>query len=168
MNNKRGDNFFTRNNKGISDIIVTVIMVGLVLAAIAVVWFVINNLIGQGVKGIDLGGKCLGITVAATGVTCPNPSTVYPIPNTCTVTLERTGTGTDAIVGVKFVFKNATLSSSQVIDVPGNIEVLAGKTLSVDSNSTAAYAPNKVGVTVYFKDASGKDSLCTQANTFSF
>ena len=52
---KRNFNFFTKNNKGISEVIVTVIMVGLVLAAIAIVWGVVSSLI----KGELQSSECL-------------------------------------------------------------------------------------------------------------
>lgn len=159
MSSKKEGNkrFFPRNHKGISDIIITVIMVGLVLVAIGVVWFVINNLIGQGTKNIATTEKCLNILVEATSANCANPAS-------CTVVLERTGTGTDPIAGVKLVFKNAS-ASGPVIDSSGNIELLAGKTITVNNTISA---PNQIGVTVYFKDNAGKEDFCTQTNVFNF
>ena len=71
---------------------------------------------------------------------------------------------TDAISGVKFVFKNATANSG-VIDVPGDIQVLAGKTVTVSSglNNT-----NTIGVTAYFNDKSGVAQLCSQTQNFAY
>lgn len=146
------------NKKGLSDIIVTIVLIGLALAAIIIVWGVVSGLIGQGTSDIDLKGKCIGITVNALSVSCDKG--VF----NCTVNLERTGTGTDVISGVKLVIKNSTANSG-VIDVPGDIQALAGKTAVVSSNLNNS---NNIGVTVYFNDKSGVAKYCQQTSNFNY
>lgn len=154
------------NNKAVSTIVVTVILVALVLVAVGVVWAVISNLIGTGSETTELAGKCLNVEVRATAVTCAGD------PLACSVTFERTGVGNDAIDGVKIKFKNDAGTSSDVIDedtienLGGDIEKLVGKTVSDIAPGIAATI-NTIEVTPYFLDKSGAPYLCT-TTTFNF
>ncbi|MCL5018488.1 MAG: hypothetical protein M1416_01835 [Candidatus Pacearchaeota archaeon] len=147
------------NKRGLSTIVITLILILLSIVAVGIVWVVINNVIKTGTGGVDLGAKCLGVLVEATASNCAA--------GVCDVTLSRSGTETDAIAGVKMVFRDSTAGeSSDVIGEAGNIEALAGKTVAdVDTGLTA---PDKVEVTVYFEDASGNEQLCSQASSFEF
>ncbi len=154
-----------KNKRGVSTIVITVIMVALVLAAVGVVWVVVNNLIGKSAGEAEIAGKCLSVDVKATLVTCTT--------GTCDVTLERTGTGDDEIAGVALVFRDSNVgTSSSKIDeddvaaLGGDIEKLVGETVS--GIATGLTTPDKVEVTVYFKDAAGKQKLCQTTNPFEF
>jgi hypothetical protein len=147
------------NKRGLSTIVITLILILLSLVAVGVVWVVINNVIKSGTAGVDLGAKCLDTNVEATAVKC--------IVGNCNVTLSRTGTGTGEIGGVKLVFRESvTGNSSSVIGEAGNIEALAGK--RINNLATGLDAPDKIEVTVYFEDASGNEQLCSQSTPFSF
>ena len=145
------------NKKGVSAIVITVVLVALVLVATGIVWGVVRNLIGTGAESIEVSAKCIHTELKATAVDCTNPAA-------CSVTITRTGTNSDEIGGVKLVFKNDTANSG-VIDEPGNVEILVGKTITADSTLTN---PNKVEVTGYFMDEGGKEQLCTQTTPFNF
>ncbi|MFC1710940.1 archaellin/type IV pilin N-terminal domain-containing protein, partial [Nanoarchaeota archaeon] len=99
-----------KNSKAMSQIVTTVILVVLVLVAIAIVWAVINNLVGGGAEEVDLGAKCLSVDVAATAV-ISTTGTSY------NVTLQR-GAGGDPIGGVKLVFFSDT-ENSDVLEFTG-------------------------------------------------
>ena len=93
------------SKKGLSTVVTTLIIILLVLVAIGTIWVVISNVISEGTQSADWAVKCLEVSVKATSVTnC--------ISTSCDVTLSRTGSG-DAINGVKLVFRNETLVSSQ-------------------------------------------------------
>ncbi|MFA5993270.1 MAG: hypothetical protein WC796_06195 [Candidatus Pacearchaeota archaeon] len=47
------------DKKGISDVIVTVLMILLVVAAIAIIWAVLANFLNTGVGGVDIQTKCM-------------------------------------------------------------------------------------------------------------
>ncbi len=147
------------NKKGVSTIIITVLLVALVLAAVGIVWAVINNLIGKSTRETEIAGKCIGVDVRAKSVACSG--------EVCNITLERTGTSDDEIGGVKLVFKDSAAgNSSGIIDISGNIEKLVGKTQrNIDTNLTA---PDSVEVTVYFIDEAGKERLCQSSSPFEF
>lgn len=145
--------------KGLSTIVITLILILLSLVAVGVVWFVVNNILKSSGQGIDVGAKCLNVNLEATKVICTG--------GTCDVTLKRTGTESDAIAGVKLVFRDSTAEeSSSVIDEAGNVEALAGKVIQdIDTGLTA---PDKIEVTAYFEDDSGNEQLCSQSNPFEF
>ena len=147
-----------KNKKGLSAIVITVILVALVLVAVAIVWAVVKNLIGTGVEDIEISAKCLNIDVEATAIDCTNPAS-------CSITLTRTGTNSDDIAGVKLVFGNDTTTSS-VITEEGNIEALAGKTMTGVSSEISS--PNELGITVYFESSLGEEELCTKTITTNF
>jgi len=141
-----------QNKKGLSAIITTLLVVLLVLVAVGIVWVVVRNVVTSGTEGVELGAKCLNVDVSATAVNCNNPAA-------CVVTLERTGSETDAIAGVKLVFRDSdNTTSSSLIDEPGNVELLVGKIVTVDSTLTA---PDSLEVTPYFVDSSGNEQLCS-------
>lgn len=149
------------NKKGLSTIVVTLIIILLSLVAVGVVWGVVNNLIKSGSEGVDVSSKCLNINIEATAVNCSGATTIA-----CTTRLQRTGTGTDSIAGVKLIFSNETAGlTSALLDELGNIEVLVGKVKTFD---TGIASTDKVMVTPYFLDASGKEKLCTQSSSFDF
>ncbi len=161
MENKRGQkptNFLTENRRGLSTIVVTLILILLSLVAVMIVWVVVNKIIKSGATGIDIGAKCINVDVDATAVNCTT--------GTCDVILMRTGTGNDEIAGVKLVFIDSTAGeSSDVIDELGNIEPLDGKSVNIDTGLTA---PDKVEVTVYFEDESGTKQLCSKTASSEF
>ena len=146
------------NKRGLSTIVITLILILLALVAVGIVWVVVNNIIKGGTEGIDINAKCLNVNVEATAVKCAGSN--------CNVTLMRTGTGNEAIGGVKLIFKNSTAgNSSAVIDEAGNIEVLAGKSIN---DIAAGLVPDKIEVTAYFEDSSGNEQLCGQTTSFEF
>ncbi len=145
------------NKKGLSTIVVTLMIILLVIVAVGIVWVVVRNFIGSGTESIEISAKCLEVDIKATAV-------VNTAGTTYDVTLARTASG-EAIEGVKIVFFNAADNASSVVDVPGNIAPLITVTKSVDGQIVDS---NKVEVTPYFKDASGNEKPCLQTSSFSF
>lgn len=149
------------NKKGLSAIIVTVLLIGLTIVAVGVVWAVVNGVLQRGASNTDLSAKCLDIIVTATSVTCGET------PAVCVVRLERTGSRDDAISGVKMVFENAAgdrsaspATYSSPIAQLGNAQA-TGVVTGINT-------PTKVEVTVFFTDASGNTQYCPQPSKFSF
>ncbi len=145
----------SRNKRGLSAVVTTLIIIILVFVAIGIIWVVIRDVFEGGAADIELSSKCLDIDVSATAVV--NTSDINYI-----VTLKR-GAGGDVIDGVKIVLLNDT-GSSNVITEPGDIEQLRTVTKTI----IGVVDSNKVETTVYFTDASGNDKPCPQTDTFSF
>jgi len=160
-------NFIMFNKKGLSGIVITLIIVLLSLAGIAIVWTVVGGLIKGNTEGIEISSKCLNTNIEITSVTCVDGE----LNKMCDVKLVRTGTETSELGGVKLVFKDEinAVSSDSAIDIAGNIAALVGKTATgIDSGIVIANMPNKVEATPYFKDATGQEKLCSQTTSFSF
>ncbi|VVB82999.1 Uncharacterised protein [uncultured archaeon] len=156
-----------QNKRGLSTIVVTLIIVVLSLVAVGVVWAVVNGLLKTSSSNVDINSKCLGVSVEATRANCSDATS-----NVCTVTLSRTGTGADQIAGVKLIFKNDSAGAvSGLIDVPGDVPPLAGLTVTRDTGvAKTTFLGNfsTVQVASYFKDASGNAQICAQTTSFNF
>jgi hypothetical protein len=155
------------DKKGLSTIVVTLILIVLSLVAVGAVWLIVNPMLKSSSSSADITSKCLAVSIDAIQVNCSNGATNVM----CGITLSRSGTGTDAIGGVKLIFKNSTngISSTSVIDVSGNIEALVTKRVnSVDTLVSITNRVSAVTVTPYFEDSSGNEKLCSQQSTFNF
>jgi len=141
-----------QNKRGISGVILTILMIVLVLAAVVIIWGVITNLLKTQSEGISVNSKCLSVSIQATKLTCGGAQS-----DICNVTVSRTSTG-GAIAGIKLVFTNAAGGTNYIKDVLGNVAPLETKTIT---NVTTGLAnTDKVTVSAYFTDASGKEQLC--------
>jgi flagellin-like protein len=150
-----------RDKRGLSAIIVTLIMILLVIVASGIIWVVIRNVVGEGTEQINVGTACLNVNVEATRVvntSVPGATEDYD------VTLTKSA-GRDDIGGVSLIFYNSTGTSSDVVEIPVNIELLA--TTTVNALGVQIINANKVEVAVYFEDASGKKP-CSVSNSFEF
>lgn len=155
-----------RNKKGLSDIVVTLIIIVISLAAVGLVWFVVNNLVKSGSQNIDVSSKCLGVDIEIAQANCSQGATNFA----CDLTVSRTGSETSPIGGVKLIFRNSTSGvSSGLINVAGNIEALVGKKTNIsDTNISNGQGISTIQVTPFFVDSSGREQLCTQINAFNF
>jgi hypothetical protein len=155
-----------KNKKGLSDIVVTLLIVVLSLVAIGVVWVVIRNLLNTNTQGLDISSKCLATTIEATQLNCTNGGTN----KMCTIVLKKTG-GTDTVGGVKLLFKNETAgtNSPSLLDIPlSTIVASVPYKVTVDTAITNGnWGYNKVDITTYFKDSSGNAQLCSTSTSFS-
>ena len=153
------------NKKGLSDIVITLLIVVLSLVAIGGVWFVVRNVLNRGNQQTDIGAKCLAIAVDATAVVCDNSGANQ----VCSVTLTKTGS--DEISGVNLIFKNSLtgVQSSQLVTSVGDVPVVLGKTATdVDTQVLSTNALDTVEVIAYFTDESGNVRNCEQRTSFKF
>ena len=145
-----------KNNKGLSTVVTTLIIILLVLVAVGIIWGVVNNLLGKSTGTIETSTKCLDVDVRATKVVS-NSGTQY------NVTLYRAPTG-DGEVGAKIVFVSDT-ENSGTVDFTRKLEPLDRFTEDIDGQIQNA---TKVEVTTYFEDDSGKETYCPITTTFEF
>ena len=156
-----------KNKKGMSDIVVTLIIIVLSLVAVGVVWGVVNNLIKNGTSNAELNAKCLGVNLEITRANCSG-LTGNKI---CDVQVMRTGSTVDALTGTKLVFRNETsgISSTSAVDSSGDIPAAVGKRVHVlDSFVAVENGVSSVEITPYFTDTSGNIQLCSQTTSFEF
>ena len=141
-----------RDKKGVSGVILTIIMIVLVLAAVVIIWGIINNFLTSQSEEIDVSVKCLNVDIQATKLACSGAQN-----DVCDVTLSRSSRGDD-ITGMKLVFTNASRETNYVHDVSGNLGLL--ETTTILNITTGIANANKVEVVAYFTDASGNEQLC--------
>jgi len=148
---------------GLSEIVVTLIMIVLVLVAISIVWFIVRGILDKGTGQVNLGTDCLEVQVSAISFknTTDNNNNV----ENYDVVLTRSAGGGD-LGGVKIIFNNATGSSNYVHTVVGNIAPLETKTIS--ATSVSIDEANKVEIAPYFTDDSGNEQVCSTSTSFDF
>ncbi|MFH1365393.1 MAG: archaellin/type IV pilin N-terminal domain-containing protein [archaeon] len=149
-----------KNNKAMSEIITTIIMIVLALIAVAVIWTLVNSLVNKNVGQATSIEKCREVALNVEGVSgCTATS--------CGVILRRSAGG-ETFTGIKFVFRNLT-AASPVMSNLGNIAPLATTTLTVTSTGASfnAIQTTLIEGTVYFTDSSGKEALCSQPFTYN-
>jgi len=110
---KRGE------KRGLSLVVTTVIMVALVLVAVGIIWFVINNLISESAEDISIGGLTLDLQIKK----------VVVGENIISVTVKRNA-GKGNLVGLKFVVKNAI--DSQIFERDTTMSELQEETFILD------------------------------------
>jgi flagellin-like protein len=144
--------FVPRDVKGISNIIVTLIMVVLVLVAVGIVWASIQSNLQSGTESFDLNTKCLGISVSPIALNCGADKK-------CSVTVERSAGG-EAFSGLKLIYTTAEVADGNYVQTTEeNIPPLEIKTLP-QSGDTGLIDVINVEVLPYFIDGSGKDQIC--------
>jgi hypothetical protein len=155
--------FLTENRRGLSTIVITLIIIVISLVAVGLVWVVVRNLINAGTGGLEINSKCLNIVIDPAKINCSNAG----VSVMCDVQFTRTGTGNDVINGVKLVFRNSTSgASSNLISLSGNIEKLVGKKQTgINTSLLNTQGVNTLEITAFFKDTAGNDQSCPQ--TFS-
>lgn len=82
------------NKKGVSDVVTTVLMILLVIAAIGILWVVISRFVQQGTSSIPGTADCLTASLSIASATNTSGSLV--------VKVSRGGTGTGNITALKF------------------------------------------------------------------
>lgn len=111
MKKKRGVVEFslTRNTKGLSAVVTTLLIILLSIVAIGIIWVVLRNVISSGSEQINLGQFTLDLSIKS----------AY-IDGSSVLVGVRRSPGSGELTGVKFVFFNGTSSSVIQRDVPLN------------------------------------------------
>ena len=149
-----------KNKRGLSAIIATLIIILLVLVAVGIIWVVVRNVIQGGAEQVDISTKCMAVDVRAVSVN-ETSSGIYD------VALKRFAGGED-IAGVKVALFSDT-DNSGVLDFGIALDELQTSTQSVNtSEGIYVTGANKLEFTVYFKDESGNEVLCSQTGSFTF
>jgi len=145
------------NNKGLSAVVTTIIIVAIGLVAVAVVFAVVQNLLSGEVSGIDVSSKCTNVGLHINSITCTDLN-----PDTCDIVLKRTY-GSEDISGVKTIFTDNNGVTGTVDTQVGNLELL--ETIPYTA-ATGLNDPVKVEVYPYFT-VEGEDKLCGQPSATS-
>tara|TARA_Y100000310_G_C20616742_1_gene781046 strand:+ start:1020 stop:1469 length:450 start_codon:yes stop_codon:yes gene_type:complete len=140
------------DKRGLSNIIVTLIMIVLVLAAVGIIWVSVQGIFDSGKEQISLNEKCLKVDISSSMICAGGVNDV------CNVTMRR-GAGGEDIAGVKLIFTNDAGETSFSYGVAGNIGELETRTNS--SIVTTITNASVVDVVPYFISDSGAEQLCS-------
>ena len=114
-----------KNKSGLSAVVTNLIIILLVIVAVGIVWFVINNLIGETTEGIDIGKITLGMEIQSVTQTATNVS----------VLVQRTS-GEGNLSAVKFLVYNADGDSESFEEV-STMDELETQRFVLDYDQTA-------------------------------
>jgi hypothetical protein len=149
-----------RNNKGLSTIVTTLIIILLTLVAIGIIWAVVSNLLNRSSGTVESTTKCIDIDIRATKVV-ENGNGNY------TITLKRSANGEGEMCAKIVIYNNVTQSS--VLDFSTRcLQPLESYSQTFDSGLADLTNANRVEVTPYYLDANNKEKLCTITTNYEF
>lgn len=154
---KRGQ--MIRNKRGLSAVIVTLLLVMLSIVLVGIVFVVVSNVVNTSKSNISGGATCSYSGVEVTSATCNKIGTQ------CNVTVQRTR-GSDEIGGVTLTFSNAAGDAASN-STGGNIITPAYKRISSIPLNPAVANVSSIGVSIYYNESSGKQYPCPGQNTFT-
>jgi hypothetical protein len=154
-----------KNNKGLSTIVTTLIIILLVLVAIGIIWSVVKGLLDDSKDDIANSQQCLDIEIDVSRLT---PTTAGAENN---LTLKRTSTGMEESVGVKVVFFSAN-ENTEVLYFglatnPTKLDRFETKTYTFDLSNSSINGEEitQVELIPFFNDESGAEVLCQTQTT---
>jgi cysteine-rich repeat protein len=157
---KKSSDYFnyslSRNRRGLSEIVANLIIILLVLVAVGIVWVVVRNVISSGSQQIELGQFTFDLSIKSAYVSGTN----------IVVSVKRNVGGGD-ILGIKFIFLNATDSRGIEKKIP--INELGEKTFTFTSAEISGIiAGDKVSIApMYSSSGTEKTGTPTDSATIS-
>ncbi len=145
---KRGAVF---GKRGVSDVITTVLIILLVLAATAIIAGIILKNLGDASEKIESGFNFVSLSVPQQSVKVNDNLKLV------NVNVQR-GTGDGSVGSMNFILEDAT-GKSYVARIDSGLNVLESKNFDVYYNDTGLGKPVKVSVAPILKTSSGKDLI---------
>ena len=146
--------FQKKNRKGLSTIVITLIIILISLVAVGIVWVVVRNVITGGSKQIELGKFVLGLSIKNAYVQNGNIS----------VSVERNA-GEGELLKIKFILSDG--ENSEIITQNSNLEQLQFKTFSIHPNDLAIDSILKISVVPVFRRDDGTETLGDITDTYN-
>jgi hypothetical protein len=155
-----------REKKGLSTVVTTLIIVLLVLAAIAIIWGPIRNLLSTSTSSLNQ-ASCFEIELRATKVVNATSDGGGETPDAnYNITLRRSGGASNvAEVGALLIFYSET-ANTDPLDFGDTLGPAGVKTRTVP---TGVFNANKVEVVPYMVDSDSREQIiCSSSTTFEF
>jgi flagellin-like protein len=146
-----------KNNKGLSAVVTTLIIILLTIVAIMIIWGVVRGLLDNSSNTIDKSTKCLEIDIQATKV-------INTSDGNYSVTVTRTAGGEDIIEGLEIILSSDT-DASDVLDTAEGFAPMNMKTYSIYKLGLANVTTARVSA--YFTDDNGEKQRCPET-TYTF
>jgi hypothetical protein len=154
------------NQRGISDIITTVLIILLAIAAVVMIWGFIKKPIEQGGQQIVATTDCMSLKLTPIICSITYNTTSY---NKMIHSGVKWAEGNVALKGMKFVFTDAG-GATLVKDVTASSSLTLLGTQTADFNDTSSTLSTSVSLSVVgvVQPANGKETTCTSAQTETF
>jgi len=150
----RKRDWIIKNQKGLSAVVTTLIVILLVLVAVGIVWVVVKNLIGEGAEEIELGKSTLDLEIKAAQI---GDSDV-------TVVVVRRNPGKGNFIGMNFIFSNGT--NSEIIRNDTILEELEEKRFTFILTEINTENLETISVAPIFELSSGEESEGNVVDSF--
>jgi len=137
-----------RNRKGLSTIVITLIIILISLVAVGIIWVVVRNVIQSGTEGIALGQFTLGADII--NVNVDNSS------NNVSLSVKRSS-GEGEITGIKFIFSDET--DSEIITEKISMNKLEEKRFTFHLTKLAVSKLISISIVPVLASSSGKETL---------
>jgi len=147
-------NSLKKNQRGLSTIVVTLIIVLVSLVAVGVVWVVIKNVINSGSNDITLGKFTINLKI----------EDAYESSGNITVKVKR-NVGEGDLVKIKFVLSDD--ENSEIITRDTDLTELKTKTFTLDPAELSPSSILTVSIAPVFKLTDGTESLGDIADTYT-
>jgi ABC-type Na+ efflux pump permease subunit len=144
--------------RGLSAVVITLIMILLALVVSGIIWVVVSNLAKSGSEQIETNAKCLNSQVEVVSADCSDPSS-------CNVVVKRTS-GSDEIGGIKVVLYDASGQSVVGDDGAGDLNALATRVVAGIDASALSGNVTEARAAIYFTNDAGEESVCSEGVPF--
>lgn len=133
------------HKRGISGVIVALILILLALVAAGILWFVITNILSEGSEGISLRRLFVDLEIKK----------VILAEDNITIIIKKTGK--EDIVGIAFIISDG--ENSETIKKPTDIQELGERTFILVPEEISIDSIEKISVAPIFKLESGEEEL---------
>ena len=142
------------NQKGLSAIVSTLIIILLVLVAVGIIWVVVRGIVQEGAEGIELGKLTLDLEIKAAQIENGD----------VTLVVVRRNPGEGNYIGMNFIFSDGT--NSEIIREDTVLQELEEQTFTFTLTEISTYDLETISVAPIFELSSGKESVGNIADDF--
>ena len=142
------------NQKGLSAIVATLIIILLVLVAVGIVWVVVRIIVQEGAEGIELGRFTLDLEIKAAQIENGD----------VTVVVVRRNPGEGNFVGMNFVFSDGT--NSEIIRENTTLQELEERSFTFTLTEISTDNLQTISVAPIFELSSGEESIGNVVDSF--
>lgn len=151
---QRSTIFLTKNRKGLSTIVVTLIIILISLVAIGIVWVVVRNVLSSGSKDVSLGKFTVNLGIR----------NAYEQAGNISVDIRRE-VGKGELVKIKFILSDG--KNSETITQDASLGELENKVFSIHPTQLAPTLVARVSVAPVFKTTEGTENVGEITSTYN-
>jgi hypothetical protein len=145
--------FLTKNSRGLSTIVLTLIIIVISLVAVGIVWVVVQNLLNSGSKEVGLGKFTINLDIVR----------AYEQAGNISVNVKRLS-GSGELTKIKFILSDGTNSETVTEDVI--LDEMKDKTFSIHPTEIAATNVASVSIAPVF-NSEGTETTGDIADTYN-